>query len=126
MKNTVALSKSLLVPFDELGLGGITTDTNGNVWFYHSTNTTSTLVLFNPNNGEFTKFPVKGETLADDPIINLASAQLAFDTDRNSIWFTDARTNSVGKLDVASSQVNLLQIPTDSAGPMGIVLSPDR
>lgn len=117
--------KEFVVPFDELGLRGITTGSRGNVWFYHSTNVTSTLVSFNPISGEFTKFPVKGETVADDPIINLASAQLAFDSKRNEVWFTDARTNSIGKLDVASRQVELLEIPTNNSGPMGIALSPD-
>jgi virginiamycin B lyase len=117
--------KEFAVPFEELGLRGITIDPQGNVWSYHSTNRTSTLVYFNSTNGEFTKFPVKGETVTDNPIINLASTQLAFDSKRNAVWFTDARTNSIGKLDVASGQVNLFQIPTDSAGPMGIILSPD-
>ncbi|MGH9993570.1 MAG: virginiamycin B lyase family protein, partial [Nitrososphaera sp.] len=117
--------KEFAVSFDELGLRGVTTDSQGNAWFYHSTNRTSAIILFNPNNNEFTKFPVEGETVADTPIINLASAQLAFDRSRNAVWFTDARTNSIGKLDVASGQAALFQIPTDMAGPMGIALSPD-
>ncbi len=117
--------KEFVVPFEELGLRGINTDPHGNVWFYHSTNVTSTLVSFNPNGGKFTKFPVEGETISDDPIINLASSQLAFDTKRDTVWFTDARTNSIGKLDLASGLIDMLQIPTDNAGPMGIVLSPD-
>jgi len=117
--------KEFAVPFEELGLRGITADSQGNVWFYHSTNTTSTLVSFNPNNSEFTKFPVEGETVADEPVINLASSQLAFDSKRNAVWFTDARTNSVGKLDVASDQIDSATIPTNNSGPMGIALSPD-
>jgi virginiamycin B lyase len=117
--------KEFAVPFEELGLRGITADSQGNVWFYHSTNTTSTLVSFNPNNSEFTKFPLEGETVADEPVINLASSQLAFDSKRNAVWFTDARTNSVGKLDVASGQIDSATIPTNNSGPMGIALSPD-
>jgi streptogramin lyase len=117
--------KEFAAPFKELGLRGIITDPKGNVWFYHSNNLTSTLVMFEPDSNKFTKFPVEGETAADNPIINLASSQLAFDSKRNAVWFTDARTNSIGKLDVASGQVALLQIPTGSAGPMGIALSPD-
>lgn len=117
--------KEFEVPFEELGLRGITTDPKGNAWFYHATNLTSTPVMFDPNSAKFTKFPVEGETAADNPIINLASAQLAFDNIRNAVWFTDARTNSVGKLDVASGQIELLPIPTKNAGPMGIVISPD-
>lgn len=120
-----AFIKEFAVPFKDLGLRGITTDNQGNVWFYHSTNLTSTLVMFDLNSGKFTKFLVEGETAADNPVINLASSQLAFDSKRNAVWFTDARTNSIGKLDVASGQIQLSQIPTKNAGPMGIVLSPD-
>lgn len=117
--------KEFSAPFEELGLRGITTDLQGNVWLYHSTNMTSTLVSFNPRNNEFTKYPVEGQTVADNPIINLASSQLAFDSDRNAVWFTDARTNSIGKLDVPSGRIDLYQIPTSNSGPMGITLSPD-
>jgi virginiamycin B lyase len=117
--------KEFAVPFEELGLKGITTDLQGNVWFYHSTNTTSTLVLFDPTNGEFTKFPVEGETVTDDPIINLASSQLVFDSERNAVWFTDSRINSVGRLNIDTSEVILWPVPTEQAGPMGITLSPD-
>jgi virginiamycin B lyase len=117
--------KEFAVPFEELGLKGITTDLQGNVWFYHSTNTTSTLVLFNPANGEFTKFPVEGQTVTDDPIINLASSQLAFDGERNAVWFTDSRINSIGRLNIDTAEISLWPVPTEQAGPMGITLSPD-
>ena len=117
--------KEFAVPFEELGLKGITTDLQGNVWFYHSTNTTSTLVLFNLANGEFTKFPVEGETVTDEPIINLASSQLVFDSERNAVWFTDSRINSVGRLNIDTAEISLWPVPTEQAGPMGITLSPD-
>jgi virginiamycin B lyase len=117
--------KEFAVPFEELGLKGITTDLQGNVWFYHSTNTTSTLVFFDPANGEFAKFPVEGETVADEPIINLASSQLAFDSERSAVWFTDSRINSVGRLNIDTAEISLWPVPTEQAGPMGITLSPD-
>jgi virginiamycin B lyase len=117
--------KEFAVPFEELGLKGITTDLQRNVWFYHSTNATSTLVLFDPANEEFTKFAVEGQTVADEPIINLASSQLAFDTERNAIWFTDSRINSVGRLNIDTAQISLWPLPTEQAGPMGITLSPE-
>lgn len=117
--------KEFTAPFEELGLRGIASDSQGNVWFYHSTNTTSTLTLFNPDSGTFTKFPVEGETVSDSPIINLASSQLVFDNQRNAVWFTDARTNSVGMFDVATGNINTTKVPTNNAGPMGIALSPD-
>jgi virginiamycin B lyase len=117
--------KEFPIPLLERGLRGITGDSEGNVWFLHSTNKTSTIMKLEPEGGKFTQYPIKGETLADDPVINLAAAQLVFDKERNAIWFTDARTNSIGKLDEASGQVKLWHVPTDNAGPMGIVLSPD-
>jgi virginiamycin B lyase len=117
--------KEFPIPLPERGLRGITADSEGNVWFLHSTNKTSTILKLEPEGGKFTQYPIKGETLADDAVINLAAAQLVFDKERNAIWFTDARTNSIGRLDEASGQVKLWHIPTDNAGPMGIVLSPD-
>ena len=58
-------------------------------------------------------------------INDLAGGQLVYDNMRNSIWFTDARTNSIGRLDIKSAIIQLFAIPTQSSGPMGIVLSPD-
>jgi virginiamycin B lyase len=117
--------KEFPIPLKERGLRGITTDSQGNAWFLHSTNKTSTIFKLDPESGKFTQYPINGETLAEDPVINLAAAQLVFDEERDAIWFTDARVNSIGKLDIASGQVRLWQVPTKNAGPMGIVLSPD-
>lgn len=117
--------KDLDVPVIERGLRGITTDSDGNVWFLHSTNKTSTIFELAPETSKFTEYPVKGETVADVPVINLAAGQLVFDKERDAIWFTDARVNSLGKLERATGQVTLWQIPTMNAGPMGIALSPD-
>jgi len=33
---------------NEIGLKGITTDSENNVWFYHNTNTSSAIIEFNP------------------------------------------------------------------------------
>jgi virginiamycin B lyase len=120
-----AFIKEFDVPVHERGLRGITTDSEGNAWFLHSTNKTSTIFKLEPDSGKFTHYPVEGETVADNPVINLAASQPVFDKVRNAIWFTDARVNSIGKLDEASGKIKLWQIPTKNAGPMGIVLSPD-
>src|SRR5437870_6223612 len=83
--------KEFPVPIEERGLRGITTDSQGNAWFLHSTNKTSTIFKLEPDSGKFTQYPVRGETAADNPVINLAAAQLVFDKERSAIWFTDAR-----------------------------------
>lgn len=117
--------KEFKTPLAERGLKGITTDPMGNAWFYHSTYNTSTIVRFNPASMNFTKYAVPGKTVVDNAIVNLAGGQLVFDNENNLVWFTDARTNSIGKLDVKSGNIQLVNIPTHKAGPMGIALSPD-
>lgn len=117
--------KEFKSPLIERGLKGITTDTLGNAWFYHSTFNNSTIVRLEPTIMKFTEYSVPGKTIVDNAIINLAGGQLVFDNDNNVIWFTDARTNSIGKLDIKSGDFQLVSIPTSKAGPMGIVLSPD-
>ncbi|HJT83519.1 MAG TPA: hypothetical protein VJ697_03465 [Nitrososphaeraceae archaeon] len=116
------------VPTDnnEMGLKGITTDSKNNVWFYHNTNTTSTLIEFNPFNNTFTKYPISKKTNVDNAITNLAGGQIIYDKTRNLIWFSDARTNSLGKLNITDEQIELYNIPTNNSGIMGITLSPDN
>jgi len=118
--------KEFQIPIQEIGLKGIITDPQGNAWFYHSTNQTSIIIKLDPEKGQFTSYNIEGNTAVDTPIINLAGGQLVFDGIRNVLWFTDARTNSIAKLDVASGKIELVEIPTPKAGPMGIVLSPDN
>ena len=114
------------VPLDQRGLKGITTDSRGNPWFYYQTNHTSMIIKFNFVNNTFNYYPIQGETVTDNPIINLAGGQLIFDEKRNSIWFTDARVNSIGMFDIKSGKTLLYRIPTNNSGTMGILLSPDN
>jgi len=117
--------KEFKIPLSGRGLKGITTDPLGNAWFYHSTYDTSTIVRFNPISLNFTKYSIAGKTVVDNAIVNLAGGQLVFDSTTNTVWFTDARTNSIGELDVKSGKILLINIPTARSGPMGITLSPD-
>src|SRR6266516_1417302 len=117
--------KEFKIPLTGRGLKGIMTDTLGNAWFYHSTFNSSTIVRLEPITMKFTEYSVTRKAIVDNAIINLAGGQLVVDNDNNVIWFTDARTNSIGKLDVKSGDIQLVSIPTPKAGPMGIVLSPD-
>ncbi|MGI0019097.1 MAG: virginiamycin B lyase family protein [Nitrososphaera sp.] len=117
--------KEFVVPVQERGLKGITTGIDGSIWFIHSSNKTGTIFRLDSNTGKFAQYALDGVTVVDDVIINLAASQLVFDRKTNAIWFTDARTNSIGRLDVESSKIDRWKIPTDKAGPMGIALSPD-
>jgi virginiamycin B lyase len=120
--------KEFEIPIDnnETGLKGITTDSKNNVWFFHNTNTSSTIIEFNPFNNTFTKYPISKKTNVDSAITNLAGGQIIYDKTRNLIWFSDARTNSLGKLNLTDKQIELYDIPTNNSGIMGITLSPDN
>src|SRR5687768_265453 len=111
---------------NETGLKGITTDSKNNVWFFHNTNTSNAIIEFNPVNKIFTKYPISQKTNVDNAITNLAGGQLTFDETRNSIWFSDARTNSLGMINLVNKKMNLYDIPTPNSGVMGITLSPDN
>ncbi len=117
--------KEFDVPVQERGLKGITTGTDGSIWFIHSSNKTGAIFRLDSNTGKFAQYALDGVTVVDDAIINLAASQLVFDRATNAVWFTDARTYSIGRLDVENSKVDRWKIPTDKAGPMGIALSPD-
>ena len=117
--------KEFQIPLKELGLKGTVVDSQGNAWLYHSTNKTSIIMKLEPETGKFTSYDIEGDTIVDTPIINLAGGQLVSDNTRNVIWFTDARTNSIGKLDIQNGKIELVKIPTPKAGPMGITLSSD-
>ncbi|MGH9983585.1 MAG: virginiamycin B lyase family protein [Nitrososphaeraceae archaeon] len=117
--------KEFKVPLEELGLKGIATDADENVWFYHSTNQSSTILVLNITTQQFKQYAIEAKTLVDTALVNLAGGQIVYDNTRNAIWFTDARTNSIGNLDIKSGIIKLYDIPTPNSGPMGIVLSPN-
>ena len=118
--------KEFKIPTNERGLKGVTTDSEDNVWFYHSTSNGSMIMKMSKDSANFTKYNIPGNTTVDTAVINLAGGQLLFDNTSDTIWFTDARTNSLGKLDVKINKIDLFPIPTNSSGIMGLVLSPDR
>ena len=118
--------KEFKIPIDERGLKGLTTDSGENVWFYHATSNGSMIMKMSKEGANFTKYVIIGNTTADTAVINLAGGQLLFDNTSDLIWFTDARTNSLGKLDVKSSKIELFSIPTNNSGIMGLALSPDK
>ena len=118
--------KEFKTPINERGLKGVATDSEQNVWFYHATSNGSLIMKMSKEGTNFTKYTIPGNTIVDSAIINLAGGQLLFDNASNVIWFTDARTNSLGKLDIESSKIELFSIPTNNSGIMGLAFSPDK
>jgi virginiamycin B lyase len=117
--------KEFKIPINERGLKGIATDSDENVWFYHATPNGSMIMKMSKGHN-FTKYSIPGNTKVDIAIINLAGGQLLFDNTSNVIWFTDARTNSLGELNIKSNQIELFSIPTNDSGIMGLAFSPDK
>jgi virginiamycin B lyase len=117
--------KEFKIPINERGLKGIATDSEDNVWFYHATSNDSMIMKMSKGHN-FTKYSIPGNTTVDTAIINLAGGQLLFDNISNVIWFTDARTNSLGKFNIKSNEIELFSIPTNDSGIMGLALSPDK
>jgi streptogramin lyase len=117
--------KEFKIPINERGLKGIATDSEDNVWFYHATSNGSMIMKMSKGHN-FTKYSIPGNTTVDTAIINLAGGQLLFDNTSNVMWFTDARTNSLGKLNIKSNEIELFSIPTNDSGIMGLAFSPDK
>jgi virginiamycin B lyase len=118
--------KEFKIPINERGLKGVTTDSEENVWFYHATSNGSMIMKMSKEGNNFDKYDIPGNTTVDTAVINLAGGQLLFDNTSDVIWFTDARTNSLGKLDIKSHTIELLSIPTNNSGIMGLAFSPDK
>ena len=117
--------KEFKIPINERGLKGIATDSEENVWFYHAASNGSMIMKMSKGHN-FTKYSIPGNTRVDSAVINLAGGQLLSDNTSNVIWFTDARTNSLGKLDIKSNKIELFSIPTNDSGIMGLAFSPDK
>ena len=95
----------------EKGLKGIVTDSYGNPWSYYQTNKTSTIIKYNLLNKTFINYEIEGNTVTDTSIINLAGGQLIYDEKRNTIWFTDARLNTLGSINIAAVKYHCVKFP---------------
>lgn len=96
---------------------GIAVGDNGDVWFYLTN--ASSLARFIPSSGTFTQYPIIAPLVAKQSIINLAGGLLTLDKN-GDIWFTDAKSNSIGKNERNSGVITMYQIPTENSGPLGI------
>lgn len=118
--------KEIPLPTEEFGLRGITNDNNGNPWMYYATQDTSSIFKFDVVTEKFSEYVITEMTKTDDLIINLSGGNIVYDELRNYVWFTDARTNTIGKFIIDDEKIQLIEIPTENSGPMGLVLSPDQ
>ncbi len=118
--------KEISIPVDDFGLRGITTDKNGNAWFYHATQNASSIFKFDLVTEKFSNFDILKNTNTKDVIVNLSGGHIIYDESRNMMWFTDARINSIGKFNIENQQIDTINIPTENSGPMGLILSPDK
>lgn len=118
--------KEIPLPIEKYGLRGITTDTSGNPWMYYATQETSSIFKFDVITEKFSEYVIPDMTKTNDLIINLSGGNIVFDELRNYVWFTDARTNSIGKFIIDDEKIQLIEIPTENSGPMGLALSPDQ
>ncbi len=118
--------KEIPLPTEEFGLRGITTDNNGNPWMYYATQDTSSIFKFDVATEKFSEYAITEMTKTNDLIINLSGGNIVYDELRNYVWFTDARTNTIGKFIIDDEKTQLIEIPTENSGPMGLILSPDQ
>lgn len=118
--------KEIPLPTEDFGLRGITTDSNGNPWMYYATQNTSSIFKFDVATEKFSEYVITEMTKTDDLIINLSGGNIVYDELRNYVWFTDARTNTIGKFIIDDEKIQLIKIPTENSGPMGLVISPDQ
>ncbi len=107
------------VPKENADIRGIAVDSKGEVWFYQTN--ASSIARFIPANHTFVQYPIKAPFVAKQSIVNLAGGLLTFDKSDN-VWFTDARSNSIGKIEPNSGGITLYKIPTENSGPLGITI----
>ncbi|MGH9909464.1 MAG: virginiamycin B lyase family protein [Nitrososphaerales archaeon] len=110
--------KEYNVPTTDSDIRGIAVDNKGDVWFYQTN--ASSVARFIPSNGAFIQYATNSPLIAKQSVVNLAGGQITFDGNGN-VWFTDARSNSIGKIERISGAVTMFPIPTENSGPLGII-----
>ncbi len=89
---------------------------NGTVWY--AGNLQGYIGRYDPKAGEVYKIQMPDDA-AKDP------HTLIFNEDESIIWFTLQGSNMVGKLTIATEEVNLLTVETPRTRPYGIRMGPD-
>lgn len=89
---------------------------DGTVWY--AGNLQGYIGRYDPKVGEVHKIQMPNEA-AKDP------HTLIFNEDESIIWFTLQGSNMIGKLTIATEEVNLLTVETPRTRPYGIRMAPD-
>ncbi|MGH9877787.1 MAG: virginiamycin B lyase family protein, partial [Nitrososphaerales archaeon] len=79
------------------------------------------IARFIPFNSTFIQYAINAPSMAEQSVVNLAGGLLTFDKNGN-VWFTDARSNSIGRIEHNSGGITMFQIPTENSGPLGIAV----
>jgi virginiamycin B lyase len=85
------------------------------VWY--AGNLVSNIGRLDPGTGEITTYPMPDRSIRDPHTLTFAPD--------GTIWFTAQQGNRVGHFDPESGQIRLIEVPTPSARPYGIVVDGD-
>ena len=107
---------SQVVLKDGSGPHNLIVDSNGIVWY--AGNRTRLIGRYDPESGDIEEIMMPDEA-ARDP------HTLIFDENEENIWFTVQGGNMMGRLNIASRKVDLIQSRTERSWPYGIKLAPD-
>ncbi|MEO1036552.1 MAG: lyase [Pseudomonadota bacterium] len=101
---------------DGSGPHNLIVGSDGIVWY--AGNRTQLIGRYDPATGDIEEIPMP-DASARDP------HTLVFDQDEQNIWFTVQGGNQLGRLHIASRNVDLIKSPTERSRPYGIKIAPD-
>jgi virginiamycin B lyase len=107
---------SQVVLKDGSGPHNLIVDSSGIVWY--AGNRTRLIGRYDPESGDIEEIMMPDEA-ARDP------HTLIFDENEENIWFTVQGGNMMGRLNIATRKVDLIQSRTERSRPYGIKLAPD-
>ena len=101
---------------DGSGPHNLIVDSDGIVWY--AGNRTRLIGRYDPRTKDIEEIPMP-DAAARDP------HTLIFDADEENIWFTVQGGNMMGRLNIATRKVDLIESRTPGSRPYGIKLAPD-
>ncbi len=89
---------------------------DGIVWY--AGNKLGVIGRYDPEAEEIAQYPMPDPAVKDPHT-------LVFDDGEKNIWFTAQRANKVGRFNLETKEVDLIDVPTERARPYGIKMAPD-